>query len=151
MIPVNRGHDIHVQRRVSPEGIPASSTLRGWALVALGDHSPIELTIRIVEEAESADLNGRFRHKPCPTNVLSFPYDAEALDVPVLGDIVICAPVVAREAVEQNKESQAHWAHLVVHGTLHLMGYDHENEVDAEKMEAKEREVLAQLGFPDPY
>jgi probable rRNA maturation factor len=151
MIPVNRGHDIHVQRRVPAENVPSSAQLRSWALAALGDHSTIELTIRIVEEAESAELNGRFRHKPYPTNVLSFPYDAEALDVPVLGDIVVCAPVVAREATEQHKDPTAHWAHLVIHGTLHLMGYDHENDADAEKMEAQEREVLARLGFPDPY
>src|ERR1700744_5124779 len=100
-------HDIHVQRRVPPDGVPAASALRSWALAALGDHPPIELTIRVVDEAESAELNGRFRHKTYPTNVLSFPYDAEALDVPVLGDIVICAAVVAREANDQGKNPRS--------------------------------------------
>ena len=96
-------HDIHVQRRVVADGVPAAATLRQWAREALGGDPPGELTIRIVDEAESASLNGRFRHKPKPTNVLSFPYEAEALDEPILGDLVICAPVVAREAAEQGK------------------------------------------------
>src|SRR3569833_1947693 len=108
-------HDIHVQRRVVADGVPAAATLRQWAREALGGDPPGELTIRIVDEAESASLNGRFRHKPKPTNVLSFPYEAEALDEPILGDLVICAPVVAREAAEQGKTGEAHWAHMVVH------------------------------------
>ena len=144
-------HDIHVQRRVVADGVPAAATLRQWAREARGGDPPGELTIRIVDEAESASLNGRFRHKPKPTNVLSFPYEAEALDEPILGDLVICAPVVAREAAEQGKTGEAHWAHMVVHGVLHLLGYDHEKDDDAEKMEAREREILCRLGFPDPY
>jgi probable rRNA maturation factor len=143
-------HDITVQRRVPAAGVPSSSTLRGWAVAALG-HAHGELTIRIVDEAESADLNGRYRQKPYPTNVLSFPYEAEGLEEPVLGDLVICAPVVAREAVEQGKDARAHWAHMVVHGVLHLLGLDHENDADAERMETKERQILAGLGFADPY
>ncbi len=83
--------------------------------------------------------------------MLSFPYDGETLDVPVLGDIVICAQVVAREAAEQGKEPRAHWANMVVHGCLHLLGYDHENDKDAVEMERREREILAAFGFPDPY
>jgi probable rRNA maturation factor len=144
-------HDIHVQRRVPPEGVPTPATLRQWAREAIGGDPPGELTIRIVDEAESASLNGRFRNKSYPTNVLSFPYEAEALDEPILGDLVICAPVVAREAAEQGKTPQSHWAHMVVHGVLHLIGYDHIEDADAERMEAKEREILAQLGFGDPY
>jgi probable rRNA maturation factor len=144
-------HDIHIQRRVPAEGIPAPATMRQWAREAIGGDPSGELTIRIVDEEESANLNGRFRQKPKPTNVLSFPYEAEPLDEPILGDLVICASVVAREASEQGKATDAHWAHMIVHGVLHLLGYDHENDADAEKMEAREREILARLGFPDPY
>lgn len=140
-----------IQRRVPAAGVPAAAMLRKWAQAAQAGHEAGELTVRIVDEAESADLNGRFRHKNYPTNVLSFNYDAEALDMPVLGDLVICAPVVAREASEQGKELRAHWAHMVVHGVLHLLGHDHENEDDAQVMEARERELLATLGFADPY
>ena len=142
---------INVQRRVNAAGIPAPSSLRAWALAALEGATPGEITIRVVAEEESAKLNGKFRHKPYPTNVLSFPYEAEALSEPVLGDLVICAPVVAREATEQGKEPHAHWAHMVVHGVLHLLGHDHIQEDEAERMEAKERVILARLGFPDPY
>jgi probable rRNA maturation factor len=142
---------INVQRRVNAAGIPAPSTLRAWALAALEGATPGEITIRIVAEEESAKLNGKFRHKPYATNVLSFPYEAEALSEPVLGDLVICAPVVAREAAEQGKEPHAHWAHMVVHGVLHLLGHDHIQEDEAERMEAKERQILSRLGFPDPY
>jgi probable rRNA maturation factor len=142
---------INVQRRINAAGIPAPSSLRAWALAALEGATPGEITIRVVAEEESAKLNGKFRHKPYATNVLSFPYEAEALSEPVLGDLVICAPVVAREAAEQGKEPHAHWAHMVVHGVLHLLGHDHIQEDEAEKMEAKERQILAKLGFPDPY
>ena len=142
---------INVQRRITAAGIPAPATLRAWALAALEGATPGEITIRIVAEVESAELNGKFRHKPYATNVLSFPYEAEAVTEPVLGDLVICAPVVAREAKEQNKDPHAHWAHMVVHGVLHLLGHDHIQEEEAERMEAKERQILARLGFPDPY
>lgn len=142
---------INVQRRVHAAGIPAPATLRAWTLAALEGAAPGEITIRIVAETESAELNGKFRHKPYATNVLSFPYEAEALTEAVLGDLVICAPVVAREAVEQNKDPHAHWAHMVVHGVLHLLGHDHIQEDEAERMESKERQILAKLGFPDPY
>ncbi|MDR3419155.1 MAG: rRNA maturation RNase YbeY [Nevskia sp.] len=142
---------INVQRRVAAAGVPAPATLRAWVMAALEGATPGEITIRIVAEDESAVLNGKFRHKPYATNVLSFPYEAEALSEPVLGDLVICAPVVAREACEQDKDAHAHWAHMVVHGVLHLLGYDHIQEHDAERMEAKERQILARLGFADPY
>jgi probable rRNA maturation factor len=142
---------ISVQRRVPPEGVPAPATLRAWALAALEGATPGEITIRVVDEAESAELNGKFRRKPHPTNVLSFPYEAEAPTAPVLGDLVICAEVVAREAGEQGKDPRAHWAHMVVHGVLHLLGHDHQEEAQAQVMESKEREILARLGFPDPY
>lgn len=142
--------EILIQRRVDPAGIPAAASLREWANVTLGRIAG-DITIRIVDEAESHELNQRYRGKDKSTNVLSFPYDGDMLDVPVLGDIVICAPVVQREAEQQGKEPRAHWAHMVVHGCLHLLGYDHIQDSEAEIMEARERKVLAGLGFPDPY
>ena len=142
--------DILVQRRVPPQGVPAPSSLREWALAALGPVSG-ELTIRIVDEAEGRTLNHRYRGKDYATNVLSFPYDGETLDVPVLGDLVLCAPVVEREAGEQGKDPRNHWAHLVVHGCLHLLGYDHQTDREAREMEDRERAILATFGIPDPY
>lgn len=142
--------EILIQRRVDPSGIPAAASLREWANRSLGRIAG-DVTIRIVDEAESHELNHRYRGKDKSTNVLSFPYDGDMLDVPVLGDIVICAPVVRREAEEQGKDARAHWAHMVVHGCLHLLGYDHVRDSEAEVMEARERRLLAELGFPDPY
>ena len=106
------------------------------------------LTIRVVGTAESRQLNRTWRGKDKPTNVLSFPAGDVADE---LGDLAICAPVVAREAREQGKALQAHWAHMVVHGVLHLLGYDHENDRDAGRMETKEAGILKQFGYPDPY
>ncbi|HKY92416.1 MAG TPA: rRNA maturation RNase YbeY [Nevskiaceae bacterium] len=142
--------DILVQRRVPPQGVPAPSSLREWALAALGPVSG-ELTIRIVDEDEGRTLNHRYRGKDYATNVLSFPYDGETLDVPILGDLVLCAPVVGREAVEQGKDPRNHWAHLVVHGCLHLLGYDHQTDREAREMEDRERAILATFAIPDPY
>jgi probable rRNA maturation factor len=111
--------EILVQRRVPPQGVPSAASLREWATAALGSAAG-DLSIRIVGEDESQDLNRRYRGKDKPTNVLSFPYDGEGLDVPVLGDLVICAAVVAREAQEQGKDPRAHCAHIVVHGCLQI-------------------------------
>lgn len=112
----------------------------------------VQLTVRLVGKEESAILNERYRHRKGPTNVLSFPYDQQTLlDPPLLGDMVICAPLVTSEAQAQNKELIAHWAHLVIHGFLHLMGYDHETDSDADMMEDMERCILQQLDLPDPY
>lgn len=147
---MSRAHPITVQRKVGATGIPLPATLRKWALVAL-ENTEGELTIRIVDEAESAALNARFRNRPQPTNVLSFGYAAAALDMPALGDLVICAPIVAREAAAQGKTPRSHWAHMVVHGVLHLRGYDHERKADAAVMETLERKILASLGFSNPY
>ncbi|MDE2148261.1 MAG: rRNA maturation RNase YbeY [Gammaproteobacteria bacterium] len=148
------GAQINLQRRVPPAGIPSAAALRAWAQAAM-DGTAGELTLRIVDETESARLNGRFRNRPDPTNVLSFAYDAEPLQGAgsgdLLGDVVICAPLVAREARAQRKPPRAHWAHLVVHGVLHLLGHDHLDPADAQRMEAREREILATLGFADPY
>jgi probable rRNA maturation factor len=106
----------------------------------------------MVNDAEMARLNRRFRGKAGPTNVLSFQIEVPAgVDTPHLGDIVICADVIRREAREQGKRVQAHWCHMVVHGVLHLLGYDHENERDGAIMERKETAILSRLGFPNPY
>ena len=111
--------------------------------------SDASLSIRVVGAAESRRLNRTWRGKDKPTNVLSFP--APATQSPVLGDLAICAPVVAREAREQGKSAQAHWAHMVVHGVLHLLGYDHELDRDAAVMEARETALLANFGYANPY
>ena len=133
-------------------GVPHARSFARWANAALvagasrNRAQATELTIRVVGAAESRRLNRTWRGKDKPTNVLSFTADA-----PVLGDLAICAPVVAREAREQGKTPATHWAHMVVHGVLHLLGYDHENDRDAERMEARETKILAQLGMPNPY
>ena len=141
-------------QRVSQDEAPGDEDFRRWCELALRQRSAdSELTIRLVDEAEGLELNSTYRHKDYATNVLSFPADVpdELLDIPLLGDLVICAPVVAREALEQRKPLQAHWAHLVIHGCLHLLGYDHIDDAEAEEMETLERELLAELGHPDPY
>jgi probable rRNA maturation factor len=132
---------------------PAAADFRRWLRAALRTpRATVALTVRIVGEAESAELNGRFRDKHDATNVLSFPAEAIAgIPAPELGDLVICAPVVIREAAEQGKTVEAHWAHMTVHGLLHLRGYDHQTEQEAERMERLETGILERLGYPDPY
>ncbi|MES2682747.1 MAG: rRNA maturation RNase YbeY [Pseudomonadota bacterium] len=137
---------VHIQRAVPARGIPSASSLRAWAEAARGKQRG-EITLRIVDAEEGLLLNRSWRGKAYATNVLSFPMQ----EPDYLGDIVICAEVVAREAAEQHKAPRAHWAHLVVHGVLHLMGHDHIADDEAEKMEALERRVLAKMGFDDPY
>lgn len=138
---------------VSGDGdVPDPAEIDRWVRAALGAADDRELNIRVVNESEMAELNSRYRHKEGPTNVLSFPFESPpGVNSAILGDIVICAPVVRREAGEQGKALAAHWAHMVVHGVMHLRGYDHENEADAERMEAAETEILTGLGFPAPY
>ncbi|MEX6503401.1 rRNA maturation RNase YbeY [Pseudomonas zhanjiangensis] len=134
--------------------LPSQAQFHAWCELALRQRSAdSELTIRLVDEAEGRELNRTYRQRDYATNVLSFPADVpdEMLDIPLLGDLVICAPVVAREAGEQGKSLEAHWAHLVIHGCLHLLGYDHIEDAEAEEMEALERTLLAELGHPDPY
>ena len=117
-----------------------------------GRRDEAELTIRLVDEAESQQLNREYRGKDRPTNVLSFPADLPAVvESPLLGDLVICAPVVLREAKEQGKTVEAHWAHMVVHGVLHLLGYDHQNEQEAAEMEGIEAALLKEMGYRNPY
>lgn len=133
---------------------PDAAQLRRWCELALRQRTAdSELTIRLVDEAEGRELNHTWRHKDYATNVLSFPAEIPdgILDIPLLGDLVICVPVVEREAVEQGKTLEAHWAHLVIHGCLHLLGYDHIEEDEALEMEELERQLLAELGHPDPY
>jgi len=133
--------------------IPDAATMRRWLKATLGSRlNAAELCVRIVNEAESALFNLRFRNRAGPTNVLSFPADLPAnCPIPLLGDLVICAPIIIREALEQRKEAAAHWAHILVHGALHLLGYDHINDDDAGVMEALETEILVAMGFPPPY
>ena len=138
--------EVHIQRLVPPAGIPSAASLRGWAEAARGRKKG-EITLRIVDADEGQSLNHNWRGKDYATNVLSFPMQEPGY----LGDIVICAEVVAREAVEQGKVPRAHWAHMVVHGVLHLMGHDHIADDEAEKMESLERKLLSKLGFTDPY
>ena len=146
------GPVVEVQRAFDGPGIPDDAQLRHWVELALdGARGPVEVTVRIVDEAESQILNARFRGKDSPTNVLSFGYDAPPGMAGLYGDLVICAPVVAREAVEQGKGLEAHWAHMVIHGVLHLRGHTHAGEADARVMEDLERDLLGRLGYPDPY
>lgn len=144
---------ITLQTATQIGNLPTRAQFRRWVAAALADRrDAAEVSLRIVDEEEGASLNRTWRHKDYPTNVLSFPAHLPAeLKSPLLGDLVICAPVVVREAAEQGKSPEAHWAHLVVHGTLHLLGYDHENDMDAAQMEALETAILAGLGYPDPY
>jgi probable rRNA maturation factor len=145
---------LDVQVALEAAGLPSPERMLAWVEAALEtEHRGTELVIRLVDEAESAELNETFRGKAGPTNVLSFPFDMppEVEGLQLLGDLVICAPVVRREALEQGKVELAHWAHMVVHGTLHLQGYDHQDEAGAAEMEGLERQILARLGYPDPY
>ncbi|MCL1073726.1 rRNA maturation RNase YbeY [Shewanella dokdonensis] len=133
--------------------LPAEADFLRWATTALdGRLDEAEMTIRLVDEAESHQLNMDYRGKDKPTNVLSFPFEAPpGIELPLIGDLVICAPVVENEAQEQHKPLEAHWAHMVVHGCLHLLGYDHIDDAEAEEMEAIETELIESLGFSDPY
>jgi probable rRNA maturation factor len=141
--------DVVLRYRTRRPWAPAPVSLRRWARLAAGERGG-ELGIRVVGTGESRALNERWRGRPKPTNVLSFPA-APALRGSQLGDLVVCAPVVAREAREQGKALRAHWAHMIVHGTLHLLGFDHERAADAKRMESRERALLKRIGVADPY
>jgi probable rRNA maturation factor len=145
-VAVSRRLDLTVQYACHAPDLPLRPQLRRWARAALAGGG--EVTLRFVDAEEGRCLNRDYRGKDYPTNVLSFPYATEPR---LHGDLVLCAAVVRREAAEQGKTPEAHFAHLVVHGILHLQGWDHEDEADAQAMEAREREILAQLGYPDPY
>ena len=139
------GPNLLIQRASRASHIPSDRRLRQWADAALARAATV--TVRFVGEAEGRRLNREFRGKDHATNVLTFVYEAR----PLAGDVVICAPVVAREARTQGKGVDAHHAHLLVHGLLHLQGLDHENDAEARAMEARERAILRRLGFADPY
>ncbi len=143
--------NLGVQYACNQSGLPSRPQIRTWVRAALDVDGKRggQITIRFVEPEEGQSLNSDYRGKDYATNVLSFPYEVEPV---VAGDLVICAAVVEREAAEQEKTLEAHYAHLIVHGILHLQGYDHEiGENEARLMEDKERTILAQLGFADPY
>ncbi len=137
---------LSVQRAVHAPGFPLRPQIERAARAAL--ERDADITVRIVDEAEGLQLNHEFRHQTHATNVLSFVYEQEPV---VRGDLVLCAPVVTREAQEQGKSLLAHSLHLIVHGVLHLHGYDHENNTDAASMEAREIEIVTGLGFANPY
>ena len=145
--------DVSIEYAVARAGLPAAVSFRKWVGAALaGRIREADLAIRIVGTKEGRALNRHYRGKDYATNVLSFPAELpEGVKLPLLGDIVLCAPVVAREAREQKKPLLAHYAHLTVHGTLHLLGWDHEDAREAEAMEQLEREILAEMGIEDPY
>ena len=144
---------LDLQLATEAKDLPDERQIQQWLDAAiLPFQAEAEVTVRIVDEAESQQLNFDYREKNKPTNVLSFPFECPpGIELPLLGDLVICAQVVAKEAAEQNKTLSAHWAHMVVHGSLHLLGFDHINEEDATEMEAEEIQILAELGFADPY
>jgi probable rRNA maturation factor len=146
---------VEVQNACAADGVPSPERIVTWARGALDGTARGELTVRIVDQLESAALNKRYRRQEGPTNVLAFPAEqgiplAEGEPAP-LGDLVICAEVLAREAAEQGKTLEAHWAHVVIHGVLHLLGHDHRSPAEAHAMESRERALLAGFGFPDPY
>jgi probable rRNA maturation factor len=144
---------IEVQYAVAGDTLPSPEDIRRWVSHSLQrGREDVELVVRLVDEAEMTALNQRYRGKSGVTNVLSFPYESlPGVTSGLLGDVVVCAPVVAEEAVRQGKSLEAHWAHLVIHGLLHLQGYDHHHDPDARRMEAMETRLLAGLGFDDPY
>jgi len=144
---------VHVQNAAGYDGLPGLEDFQHWVELALqGYPRKAEICIRIVDPAESAQLNRQYRHKGSPTNVLSFPADLpDFVQDPSLGDLVLCAEVVAREAGGQDKPIREHWAHLVIHGCLHLLGFDHEHDREARIMEKQETLLLARCGIGDPY
>ena len=149
--------DVAVSYALPRAGLPAANSFRKWVAAALdGRIREADLAVRLVDAREGRSLNRHYRGKDYATNVLSFPAELpeglpEGVTFPLLGDLVLCAPVVAREAREQRKPLAAHYAHLTVHGALHLLGWNHEDEREAEGMEALEREILAGMGIDDPY
>ena len=143
---------IDLQNDESLAGLPDQEDFLTWVDAALmQDYDSLEQTIRVVGEAESKALNSQYRQKDAPTNVLSFASENKYLDYDCLGDLIICGPIVEQEVKQQGKLLQAHWAHLVIHGMLHLQGYDHQNANEADKMESLEAKILTTLGYTNPY
>lgn len=146
-------NQIEVQVVFSSPGQPDKAQIQRWVDAALQDYNrDTEVVVRIVDVHESAQLNKQYRHKPGPTNILSFPADIpESIGLNLLGDLVVCAPVVEREALEQQKHLTHHWAHIIIHGVLHLLGYDHIEDDEAEEMENREINILQTLNISNPY
>lgn len=146
-------NQLDIQLVFQSEGQPSQEQFQYWVDAALADYrEDTEIVIRIVDEQESAALNQQYRHKQGPTNILSFPVDLPAgVELDLLGDLVVCAPVLEQEAQQQNKKLADHWAHIVIHGVLHLLGYDHIENGDAEEMEALEIVILNKLNINNPY
>ncbi|MDA1343333.1 MAG: rRNA maturation RNase YbeY [Proteobacteria bacterium] len=144
---------IEVQVVFSSAGQPDKAQIQQWIDAALQDYDKdTEIVVRIVDVHESSQLNKQYRHKPGPTNILSFPADIpEGIGLNLLGDLVVCAPVVEREAIEQQKLLTHHWAHIIIHGVLHLLGYDHIEDTEAELMESLEIKILQTLNISNPY
>ena len=147
-------HTVDLQNVCDAQNLPSAELFQQWVDTALTSvtEQTFELTIRLVNSTESQQLNKQYRHKDKPTNVLSFPFEVpEGIELNLLGDLIICSNVVEQESKEQNKALFDHWAHMVIHGCLHLLGYDHINDTDANEMEALEVEILATLAITDPY
>ena len=137
---------------LSDDDVPEPELLQSWAEAAYLGETPAVASLLVTTADEVQSLNKQYRNKDKPTNVLSFPMESPAeIDVSLLGDIVLCAPVIKQEAEQQSRSEVSHWAHMVVHGMLHLQGYDHIENDDAEQMEQLEIEILSQLGFDNPY
>ncbi|TEW51427.1 rRNA maturation RNase YbeY [Psychromonas algicola] len=152
--------ELYVDLQIASENeqsLPELAQIETWvnaAIMAASDdiREEAELTVRIVDAAESQELNSQYREKDRPTNVLSFPFqNPPGITLPLLGDLIICKSVVEKEAIEQNKRLISHWAHMLIHGTLHLLGYDHIDEEEAETMERIETSLMIELGYNDPY
>jgi len=144
--------ELQIQNASSVAHVPSDEDFNRWVRAVLQTRGDAVLTIRLVDIDESRALNSRFRQQDKPTNVLSFPADLpDEIELPLLGDIVICVPLAEAEALEQGKAVQSHWAHLTIHGVFHLLGHDHQEDEEAFEMEALESAVMQVLGFPDPY
>ncbi|MDA0146901.1 rRNA maturation RNase YbeY [Vibrio sp. LaRot3] len=146
--------ELDLQLAVEQEdGLPSFEDIHLWLSKTVSQFQPqAEVTVRIVDEQESHQLNLEYRGKDKPTNVLSFPFEAPpGIEMDLLGDLIVCRQVVEQEAIEQEKPLSAHWAHMIVHGSLHLLGYDHIEDDEAEEMESLETEIMQSMGFEDPY
>lgn len=146
-------NSVEIQTIFESAGQPNEQQMQQWIDTALADvNRDTEIVVRIVDESESAELNEQYRHKQGATNILSFPVEIpEGIDLNLLGDLVICAPVLEQEAQQQDKPLTHHWAHIIIHGVLHLLGYNHLDDEEAEEMESKEIALLQQLNIPNPY
>lgn len=145
--------ELELQINSQQQGLPQAKDFEHWISNALQDFKAhAEVLVRIVDEEESAQLNSEYRSKNGSTNVLSFPFEAPPqVEMDLLGDVVICAPVIEREALQQGKTVESHWAHMAVHSSLHLLGFDHQTDEQAAEMESLEKEILARMGYANPY